>query len=327
MVLTGSLARILETSSGKAAWMTVFLDIAHRFSVGFERIFLETVPFLLLGAFASAIVAHIFTNADIQALFTGRTLRSVLMGILAAVILPVGDGGSVLLARQLLRKGAGVPAAAGLMLAGPGVNLIAVGAGLATDGMAGLTGMRFAVAVLFALVFGLILSQENEPERLICTKLQPVAAGNSASLPGLEGTGRGGTAKTVALTAAREFLEFMPLLVMAAFIGALLQALIPAGWIPPIPGSVPGQFAGAGLWAVLTAQSAVGDLYTIQAGSSSWTAGAQWMYLLVGMAVDIKLILFYGRIFRRKALLYWILLVLSMSMLASLAIGIVGGVN
>ncbi len=305
--------------------MTAFLDSAHRFSVGFERIFLETAPFLLLGAFTSAVVAHFFTDADIQSLFKGGTPRNVIFGILAAVILPVGDGGSVLVARQLLRKGAGVPAAAALMVAGPGVTLIAAGAGLGANGMTGLAGLRFAAAIIFALVFALILGQEGEPERIIKIKNRETAGSVSASIP--EGEGHTSKAKAIALAASFEFLEFLPLLVIAAFIGGLLQALIPAGWIPPVQGSAAWQNAGSGLWAILTGQSAVGDLYTVQNNLTTWSAGAQSIYLLLGMAVDVKLILFYGRIFRRKALLYWIMLSLSLSLLAGLAIESFGGLN
>ena len=323
MALAGILSRILKTTGGNTAWMSAFLDSAHRFSVGFERIFLETAPFLLLGAFTSAVVAHLFTDADIQALFKGGTLRSVIFGILAAFILPVGDGGSALVARQLLRKGASVSAAAALMVAGPGVTLITAGAGLGADGMTGLAGLRFATAVILALVFGLILAQESEPKRIIKVENLPTARCDSVSL--LEGEGQVSKAKAIALTASIEFLEWMPLLVIAALLGGLLQALIPGGWIPPVPGSATWQNTGSGLWAILTAQSAVGDLYTVQNGLTTWSAGAQRIYLLLGMAIDVKLILFYGRIFRRKALLYWIMLSLSLSLLAGLAIESFGG--
>ncbi|MHB8113863.1 MAG: permease [Bellilinea sp.] len=325
VALAGILSRILESSGGNATWMTAFLDSAHRFSVGFERIFLETAPFLLLGAFTSAVVAHLFTDADIQTLFKGGTLGSVIFGILAAVILPVGDGGSALVARQLLRKGAGVPAAAALMAAGPGVTLIATGAGLGATGMAGLAGLRFATAVILAIVFGLILAQESEPKRIIKVGNLPTVGGDSASL--LEGEGQVSKAKAIVLTASIEFLEWMPLLVIAALLGGLLQALIPGGWNPPVSGSGVWQNAGSGLWAMLTAQSAVGDLHTVQNGLSSWSAGAQRIYLLVGMAVDVKLILFYGRIFRFKVLLYWILLSLSLSLMAGLVIESFGGLS
>ena len=325
MALAGILSRILENSSGNASWVSVFLNSAHRFSVGFERIFLETAPFLLLGAFTSAVVDHLFTDVDIQALFKGGTLRSVIFGILAAFILPVGDGGSVLVARQLLRKGAGVPAAAALMVAGPGVTLIAAGAGLGADGMTGLAGLRLAIAVILALVFGMILAQENESNRIIKVENLPAAERDSVSL--LEGEGHASKAKSIVLTASSEFLEWTPLLVIAALLGGLLQALIPGGWIPPVQGSAAWQNAGSGLWAILTAQSAVGDLYTVQNGLTTWSAGAQRIYLLLGMAVDVKLILFYGRIFRRKALLYWILLSLGLSLLAGLAIESFGGMS
>ena len=305
--------------------MTGFLDSAHRFSVGFERIFLETAPFLLLGAFTSAAVAHLFTDVDIQALFKGGTLRSVIFGVLAAVILPVGDGGSALVARQLLRKGASVPAAAALMVAGPGVTLIAASAGLGATGMAGLAGLRLATAVNLAFVFGLILAQESEPKQIIKAENLPTGGGDSAPL--LEGESQVSKAKAIALTASIEFLEWAPLLVIAALLGGLLQSLIPGGWIPPVQGSAAWQNAGSGLWAILSAQSAVGDLYIVQNGLTTWSAGAQRIYLLVGMAVDVKLILFYGRIFRFKALLYWILLSLSLSLLAGLAMESFGGLS
>ena len=325
VALAGLLSRLLESSGGNAAWMTAFLDGAHRFAVGFERIFLETAPFLLLGAFTSAVIAAVFSDADIQALFEGRTLRSVIIGILAGFILPVGDGGSALVARQLLRKGAGVPAAAALMVAGPGVTLVVVGAGLGANGMIGLAGLRFVTAVILAIVFGLILAQENEPERIVQIENRETA--ESVLAPALDGKNQTSKAKAITLTASIEFLEWMPLLVIAALLGGLLQALIPGGWTPPVQGSAAWQNAGSGLWAVLTAQSAIGDLYTVQNNLANWSTSAQRIYLLVGMAIDVKLILFYGRIFRRKVLFYWITLSLSLSLLAGLAIESFGGLR
>lgn len=81
--------------------------------------------------------------------------------------MPVGEGGSILLARALIKKGAGIPAAVAMMLAAPVVNIPALAAGLGSGGESTAFWFRTGVGAGFAVLFALLISVEHEPDRVV----------------------------------------------------------------------------------------------------------------------------------------------------------------
>lgn len=297
------------TSFGNDLTITpALLEFTHRFSHGFERIFLEAVPYMLVGALAAAAVEVLLSKEEVQAIYSKKLIPGMAAGLLTGLILPVGEGGSIILARTLLKKGAALPSTIVMMLAAPAQNLPALAILLVSPDLTAIFWFRVAFGVVFAILFALFLSSEKQPERLVHPEILNKDQAESDQSGFQSETNHGSRLKSIGLTASKRFLEFTPYLIAAALIGAILQTFIPNGWIPPGQGSISGQIGAAGLWAVVSAHSNIGDILAIQNSTISWPKLSQTVFLTLGILVDIKLAALYLLVLKKKAVLYLIIL-------------------
>lgn len=75
LAIIAILSRVIITFGTNEKFSTALSAYSHRFGAGFERIFLETVPFLLLGALAAAVVEQAFTRDEIRSIYGSGTAR------------------------------------------------------------------------------------------------------------------------------------------------------------------------------------------------------------------------------------------------------------
>lgn len=313
------------TSFGNDLTITpALLEYTHRFSHGFERIFLEAVPFMLVGALAAAAVEVLLSEEEVQAIYSEKLIPGMAAGLLTGLILPLGEGGSILLARTLLKKGAALPSTIVMMLAAPALNLPALAILQDSSDLNAVFWFRVAFGVVFAILFALFLSTESQPERLLRSDIlnNDQAEGDQSNFH--SETNQGSRLKSMGVTAAKRFLEFTPYLIAAALIGAILQTFIPNGWIPPGQGSISGQIGAAGLWSVVSAHSNIGDILAIQNSAISWPLLSQTVFLTLGILVDIKLAALYLLVLKKKAVLYLIILAFAAVGAAAMIFSITG---
>ncbi len=324
LALTGILARTINTLGTNEVLTAAVADYTHRFAAEFERIFLEAVPFLLLGALAASVVEHYFSTAEVEKIFSKRLIPGIAAGLLTGVILPVGEGGSILLARALLRKGAALPSTVVMMLAAPALNVLPLAILLGSGGVSAVFWLRIGIGAVFAIIFGILLSLENQPERLIhVNSLHRHGAGIAQFKEAVSGNNQN-RSNAVAVTTAKEFLEFTPYVIVAALIAAILQTILPVSWIPPVQGGLAGQIGSSGLWALLSSQSNLGDILTVQNSAISWPVVSQAVFLTLGIMLDAKLVVLYLRVLSRKAVFYMTVLAIGAAVLTGLVIGIQG---
>ena len=96
----------------------------NEFVVIFISIFLQSLPFLLLGIFASALVQRYLSDEAVTRWMPRRTVPAVLLGSVFGFVAPVCDCGVIPLARRLMTKGVPVYAATTLIVAAPVINPI-----------------------------------------------------------------------------------------------------------------------------------------------------------------------------------------------------------
>ncbi|MCC3377489.1 permease [Cohnella sp. REN36] len=127
-------------------------------AVFFEIVF-DALPFLLLGAFVSALLETFVSDRYVQMLAPKNRLGGVLFGSLLGLALPLCECGMIPVARRLIRKG--LPAYIGLayIVAGPIVNPIVFGSTLvAFRANPGIAYARMLLALAVALAAGLVLA-------------------------------------------------------------------------------------------------------------------------------------------------------------------------
>ncbi len=275
----------------------------------FVSIVVEALPFVLIGALVSALIAAYVPERAFDRLARLPAALQVSGAALGSFAFPVCDCGSVPVARRLLARGLHPAAAVSFMLAAPAVNPIVLGStwvaysgrGLAIE----MVLARATVGLLLALVAGWLLRG-----RL------PVAL--------LHGD-HGGHSHPEAVTRTARFVEHLvaDFLFMGKFIAlgaaaaAFMQTTISQGIIGGIGGMpVVSTLALIALAFVLSICSEADAFVAVSFGSFS--LGAQLAFLGFGPILDLKLAMLYGGTFRRRFALSLAVVAVPMLVIASL---------
>ena len=97
------------------------IPVIKAFSV-FMGIFLQAIPFLLLGVLLSSAIQIFLPDGFIEKIFSKNIVLSMLFGIFGGLFLPVCDCVSIPVFRSLIKKGVPLPAAVCFMTCSPIIN-------------------------------------------------------------------------------------------------------------------------------------------------------------------------------------------------------------
>ncbi len=97
-------------------------DLIGTFTTIFLGIFVEAIPFLLIGVLASSMIQAFVSDALLARLLPRAAAPAAVVGGLMGLVFPVCDCGAIPVSRRLLSKGAPLPTAIAFMLAGPVIN-------------------------------------------------------------------------------------------------------------------------------------------------------------------------------------------------------------
>ncbi len=118
-------------------------------------VFLEALPFLVLGSLVSACMEVFVPRAWVERRAPKSLPGALAFGVALGTVLPTCECGVVPVVRRMLSKGVPVPAAVAYMLAAPVVNpVVMVSTWVAFRGDALMTGLRAAVVAATAVAVG-----------------------------------------------------------------------------------------------------------------------------------------------------------------------------
>ncbi|HEX9027970.1 MAG TPA: permease, partial [Anaerolineales bacterium] len=138
-------------------WVSRPLDAISAFSAVFLSIFIEALPFLLLGTVASGIVEVFFGPDEFSRWMPRNPLLASLAGSLLGMFFPVCECGVVPLSRRMLRKGLPEQAGVAFLLGAPVLNPVVMASTLAAFGWGPVFWGRIGLTLLVAVLAGLIL--------------------------------------------------------------------------------------------------------------------------------------------------------------------------
>jgi uncharacterized protein len=300
------------------ALLTQTLQYISTLATIFLGIFIEALPYLLLGIFASGFI-EVFVNKElILRLIPNNRLLAVFVGSLLGLIFPVCEHGVVPLTRRLFQKGMPVSMGITFMLAAPVMNPIVIASTLAAFGLGSVFWARILLTLFIAIITGLIFStQKNEdvlvniPENLVyhcahCgSEVNPKATLKEKVLQSL-------------VIAGDEFFEIGLYFIIGAFLAATLQTFVPQEILLAIGGGpVLSIIVMISLAVVLSICSTV-DAFVALAFASKFSTGSILAFLVYGPMIDIKALMMFTRVFKKKTILYLALIPLFLVILASL---------
>lgn len=325
LILIAVILGMSRFASGPAA------DRFQTFTTIFMGIFIEAVPFLLLGSVVSGLI-EVFVSRDTIARIVPRSKSgAALTGALLGFAFPVCECGVVPVTRRLYSKGLPVSVGVAFLLAAPVVNPIVILSTYAAFGWGPVLVLRVLLSVLIAFIVGLIFNLA-EPEAV----LLPQTLANSEphghnhvhdDADETVCTVDGGTREKEngrfwqALTVGGDdFMDMARYLIVGSMLAAAMQTLIPQSALLALgSGPLLSVIIMMALAFILSVCSTV-DAFLALSFVNSFTAGSILAFLVFGPMVDIKSSLMFFGVYRKRVVLYLILLPLSLSLLAGVAI-------
>src|SRR5215217_6063869 len=257
-------------------WTTVFVAIV-----------VQALPFLALGVLVSGAITALVSPAVLQRALPRSPLLAVPGAALAGTALPGCECASVPIAGRLCARGVQPAAAVAFMLAAPAVNpVVLVATAVAFPGQPQMVLARFCGSLGTSMLVGLVWSRvggeawvERARDRL---------------------AGGGGPRWLAFTSAARHDLwDAGGWLVVGAAAAATLQVLVPRSLLLAVADRPVLAVLALGGLAVLLAICSEADAF-VAASLREFSLTARLVFLVVGPAVDVKLIAMQSGMFGRR---------------------------
>lgn len=238
-------------------------------STVFVAVCLQALPFLVLGVALSAAISTLVPPS-----FFAR-------------VLPRRPALAVPVAGSLVRRGVTPAAALAFLLAAPAINpVVLVATAVAFPGQPGMVAARFLASLVVALVMGWLWTVLGRSEWLRLPA--PMA-----SAPG--------TARSAVFREAmqHDLVHAGGFLVVGAATAATLAALVPRSWLDEVAGSPLLSVLVLAALAVVLAICSEADAF-VAASLTSFSLTSRLVFLVVGPAVDVKLVALQAGTFGRR---------------------------
>lgn len=309
----GLLAVLIAAILGTGQSAETILSI---FSTRFLGIFIEAVPFLLLGSVVSGLIDAFLTPDDIARVVPRNPFLATVAGAFMGFAFPVCECGVVPVVRRLFNKGLPMWVGITFLLAAPVINPIVLVSTAVAFGFGPVLIGRYLLTLLVSIGVGLVFALGARPQEILSTPL-PVMGGSGEGvivrprrkplLTGLQDALR---------SANNDFFEMGRYLVIGSLLAAGMQTLVSQEVLIALgKGPVISVLTMQVLAFVLSVCSTV-DAFLALAFVGTFTTGSIITFLTFGPMVDIKSTLMFLGVFRRRVVLYLILLPLLMSLLA-----------
>ena len=280
----------------------------------FLSLFIEAAPFLIAGSIVSGFIAVYVDQGMVERFIPNQPLLAALAGAGLGFIFPVCECGVVPVTRRLYGKGLPLPVGIAFLLAAPVINPVVIFSTYAAFGWGPVLWGRVVFSMLVAFTVGLIfhLARPREillPETLAASDGRDDSGDHDHSHD--HGGSRPGVWQALVL-AGDDFLDMGRYLIAGAMLAAAMQTVVPQSTLLTIgQGPVVSVFVMMALAYILSVCSTV-DAFIALAFSNAFTTGSLFGFLVFGPMVDIKSSLLFMGIFRRRTVLYLILLPLAL---------------
>lgn len=286
----------------------------------FLGIFIEALPYLLLGIVASGFI-EVFVKKDLILRFIPKNrILAILIGSVLGLLFPVCEHSVIPLTRRLYNKGLPVSMGITFILAAPVMNPIAIATTLAAFGMGPVFWGRIILVPVIAIITGLIFSLQKDedilaslPENLVYDCPHCGHAVDSQS------TIKEKILQSIVLV-GDEFFDIGLYFIIGALLAALLQTLVPQSVLLAIGGGPVLSILIMILLAVILNICSRVDAIVALSFVGSFSTGSILAFLVYGPMIDIKSIMMFTRVFKKKTIVYLALIPLFLVILASLFI-------
>lgn len=314
--LVGALLLLLSAVLASNQSPRVLLDI---FSTRFLGIFIEAVPFLLLGSFVSGLIEAFVRPEDVLRLLPRNRVVATVGGAFMGLIFPVCECGVVPVTRRLFMKGLPMSVGISFLLAAPMLNPIVFASTFIAFGFNNIFVLRFVVTALVAIGVGLVFAIAARPSEVLLPRAMMLT--DADAIPRPRNSWRRGLSETLTV-ASSEFFEMGQYLVIGCLLAAGMQTFVSQQALLEVgKGPFLSVLVMQGLAFLLSVCSTV-DSFLALAFTTTFTTGSIVAFLSFGPMVDIKSTIMFLSVFQRRTVFYLILLPFLMNLLAGVLINL-----
>lgn len=261
-------------------WSTLFVSVV-----------VQSMPFLVVGVLVSAAIATLLPAERVARLLPGNPHVAVAGAGVAGVLLPGCECGSVPISGRLAARGVAPAAALAFMLSAPAINpVVLVSTAVAFPGRPDLVLARFLASLVTAVVVGWIWLRVGDVDALLA-RARARTGDVGARLPAFVTIFR------------HDFLHAGGYLVVGAAAAATLQTVVPRRVIDLVAGNPVLAVLAMAALAVALSICSEADAF-VATGLTSFSLTSRLVFLVVGPAVDLKLVAlqagFFGRGFAMR---------------------------
>lgn len=310
---------ITASSMIPAAFFSWLWDRLNVFATVFLGIFVEAVPYLLLGTLASGLVEVFLDRDQIARWVSKRPVASSISGALMGIIFPVCECGVVPLTRRLFKKGLPLSAGISFLLAAPVLNPIVLFSTASAFGWGDMLFWRFFLTLIIAVTVGLVFSIEKDSSNVLQTVFDSHEHQHDyKDKPAME------KIRQAFLITVDEFFDMGRYLVLGTTLAAALQTFISQSTLLAIGSGPILSVLIMLLLAVLLSICSTVDSFVALGFVGTFSFGSILSFLVFGPMVDIKSVMMYTQVFKRRAVFYIVAIPLMMSMLSGLLFNYLG---
>jgi uncharacterized membrane protein YraQ (UPF0718 family) len=270
-MLSGSLNPVVLRT-----WTTVFVAIV-----------VQALPFLALGVLVSGAITALVSPSLLGRLLPRSALLAVPGAAMAGTVLPGCECASVPVAGRLVGRGVQPAAAVTFMLAAPAVNpIVLVATAVAFPGQPRMVLARFLGSLLTSIVVGLVWWRVGGQEWVERARLR-LAGGDGPRWQAFTSAAR------------HDLWDAGGWLVVGAAAAATMQVVVPRSLLLAVADRPALAALALGGLAVLLAICSEADAF-VAASLREFSLAARLVFLVVGPAVDVKLIAMQSGMFGRR---------------------------
>jgi uncharacterized membrane protein YraQ (UPF0718 family) len=301
LFLAGSLCLLLTGSKN---------PVITSFTTVFSGIVLEALPFMLLGSLAGGLIEVYVSRERLISRLPKKSWQTVLAAAALGIVCPVCECAVVPVAKRLLGKGMPVPAVIAFLLGAPLVNpIVGISTAVAYSFNVPVALLRMVAGYMIAVAAGIVMGRMYpDKSSLVAEKADTHVHSHSC------GCGHGDTSyhlkshrswhglMSAFRHASGDFIEVGQFLVIGAFIAALFQTVISRQSLAQLTSNPVSAIIVMMALAVALNICSEADAFVAASFRFVMPFSAQFAFMLLGPMLDIKLVLMYTGIFRRKAI-------------------------
>lgn len=295
----------------------------------FLGILMQAFPFLLIGAFVSALLQVFVPDETLVRIFTRNKWLGFPLAAVLGLFFPICDCGIVPIASRLTQKGVPLPQAMVFMLAAPAINPITILSTLyAFPGQPQYTLYRICFGILIAVAVGIILSISRTKSEDVLSTYSSVSCSCASGGCSPRHTGKRGLAESVFLMAGQEFLSMGRYIIVGSLLCSILQQLIPSSFFRSSETTVILPVLLMLLAAFFLSVCSTSNAFIGRSFLNVFPASAVLGFIVMGPMLDLSNLFMLSSVFKKRFVvrLAAVLLVVSAPVFLLLAVFLKGAV-